>query len=403
MKENLIIGLDIGSSEIKIVVGRIQEQGLPEILVAVSEPSQGINKGVITNLEEAVSSLSRSLEKAERMFGQSITHACVGISGTHIITQNSRGVIAVSNVHGEIKEEDIQRVLETAATVATPPNYEILHVIPLSFSVDSQPGIKDPLGMTGVRLEVEAQVIQGLANQIKNLTKSLTRVGLTIDDLVFSILACVEAVLDRRQKELGVAVLNLGATTSSLAVFEEGDLLMAKVLPIGSQHITSDLAIGLKTSIDLAESVKLLYGTCLPEKISKEEKIDLAESDEKEEPFSKKAIAEIIEARCEEIFKLADKELSSIRRSGKLPAGIVLTGGGAKLTDLVDLAKKIFRLPVSLGYPKNVIFTLDKANDPVFATAIGLIIWAKELKLVAKSKPIGLKEVFKNIFKKILP
>ncbi|MFN3301824.1 MAG: cell division protein FtsA [Patescibacteria group bacterium] len=403
MKENFIVGLDIGSKEIKIAIGKIQESNIPEILVAVSEPSSGINKGVITDLEESVTSLSRALEKAERMLGQSITHACVGISGLHIITQNSRGVVAVSNVHGEIKEEDIQRVLEAAAAVATPPNYEILHVIPLSFTVDSQPGIKDPLGMTGVRLEVEAQVIEGLSNQIKNLNKSLRRVGLLVDDLVFSILACAEAVLDRRQKELGVAVVNLGSTTTSLAVFEEGDLLLAKVLPIGSQHITSDLAIGLRVSIDVAESVKLLYGSCLSEKISKEEKIDLSEFDEKGGIFSKKEIVEIIEARCEEIFKLVDKELSSIKRSGKLPAGIVLTGGGAKLNQLTDLAKEVLKLPVSLGLPKNIIFTFDQANDPIFTTAIGLIVWAKELKIFTKSKPFGFKEIFKNIFKKILP
>jgi len=402
MPEKFITGLDIGSTQIRIAVGNIQESGLLQIVTAVEEPSEGINKGIITNLEEAVTSLSRVLEKAERMVGHSITEVCVGISGTHIISQNSRGVVSVANAHGEIKEEDISRVLEAAQTVATPPNYEILHVIPLSFTVDSQSGIRDPLGMTGVRLEVEAQVIEGFSNQIKTLTKCLSRAGLSISDLVFSILATAEAVLDRRQKELGVAVVNLGATTTSLAVFEEGDLLMAKVLPIGGRHITSDLTIGLRISFDLAESIKLLYGSALPETVSKEEKINLAELDEKEkEIFSKKQIAEIIEARSEEIFKLVDKELAGIKRSGKLPAGIVLTGGGAKLSGLELLAKKIFRLPVSIGLPKNVIFTIEKANDPSFSTAVGLVIWGKELGLITRKKPFSLIEIFKNIFKKI--
>lgn len=404
MSEKIITGLDISSTQIRIAVGSLQEQGNLQIIAAIEESSEGINKGVITNLEEAVTSLSRALEKTERMIGQSITSACVGISGTHIISQNSRGVVAVANAHGEIKEEDINRVLEAAQTVATPPNYEILHVIPLSFTLDSQSGIKDPLDMTGVRLEVEAQVIEGFSNQIKTLTKCLSRAGLSINDLVFSILATSEAVLDRREKELGVAVVSLGATTTSLAVFEEGDLLMAKVLPVGGRHITSDLAIGLRVSIDLAESVKLLFGSALSETVSREEKIDLAELDEKGKgTFFKKQVVEIIEARSEEIFKMVDKELSAIKRSAKLPAGIVLTGGGAKLAGLDVLAKRVFRLPVSIGYPKNVIFSIEKANDPSFSTAVGLVVWGKELGLIAKKKDFFLIETFKNIFKKILP
>ncbi len=402
MKEKFIVGLDLGSSQIKTAVGLAQEKGI-EIVAVTEELSQGINKGLITDLEETVSSLSRALEKTEKMIGRPINSACVGISGTHIISQTSRGVVAVSDAHGEIKEEDISRVLEAAQTVATPPNYEILHIIPLSFTIDSQPGIKDPLGMTGVRLEVEALVVEGLSNQIKNFIKCLTRTGLLIDDLVFSPLATAIAVLDSKQKELGVAVLNLGATTSSLIVYEEGDILMAKILPIGSRHITSDIAIGLRIPIELAESIKLLYGSAIPNEISKEEKIDLSELDEKEKIiFSKKQIAEIIEARAEEIFKLADKELNLIKRSGKLPAGIVLTGGGAKLYGLDSLAKKVFRLPASIGYPKNVIFSIEKANDPAFSTAIGLVIWAKESISKKEKKPSILKNFFKNILKKFL-
>lgn len=401
MVYKLITGLDLGSSHLRLAVGQVQDNGEIQIIATVESLAEGINKGLINNLEEAVSSLSQALEKTERIVGRTIDHVCVGISGVHIISQNSRGVVAVANARGEIKEEDIGRVLEAAQTVALPPNYEILHVVPLNFIIDSQSGIKDPLGMTGIRLEVEAQVIQGISNQIKNITKCLYRTGLNVDDLVFSILATSEAVLDRRQKELGVAVLNLGATTTSLAVFEEGDLLLTKVLPIGSRHITNDLAIGLRVSIDLAETIKIIYGSALPEKNGKQEKINLKELDENlEEMVSKNDLAEIIEARCEEIFKLVDKELQSIKRSGKLPAGIVLTGGGAKLTGITEVAKRIFRLPISLGYAKKVDFAVEKSDDLSFTTAIGLVIWAKQLSDLAPKSKFSPKKIINRLFKK---
>lgn len=404
MSEKFITGIDLGSSSIKIAVSTFSQEGILQIVTVTDAPAEGINKGTITNLEEAVTSLSRALEKAERMIGTSIERAIIGISGTHIITQPSRGVVAVANARGEIKEEDVERVLDAAQTVATPPNYEILHVVPLSFMVDSQPGIKDPIGMTGVRLEVEAQVIEGLSNQIKTLAKCLSRAGIICDDLVFSVLAASEAVLERREKELGVAVLNLGSTISGLAVFEEGDLLMTKVLPIGSRHITGDIAIGLRIPVDLAELVKFYYGHALPEEVSSEEKIDLSELDEKEKGiFSRKEIAEIIEARGEEIFKMVDKELSLIKKSRKLPAGLVLTGGGAKLKGIDGLAKKVLKLPVSIGFPKNIIIAIEKADDPSFTSAIGLTLWGKEMCLARERKGISILETLKNIFKRFLP
>ncbi len=403
MAEKFITGIDFGSNSIKIAIGSFGKDEVLQIVTVVEEPSAGINKGIITNLDETVTSLSRAIEKAERIVGTNFSHAFIGISNVHIISQPSRGIVAVSNPHGEIKEADIQRALEAAQSVACPPNYEILHIIPISFTVDSQSGIKDPLGMTGVRLEVDAQVIQTLSNQIKTLTKCLARVGLVPDDLVFSILACSTVVLERREKELGVVLVNLGSTTTSLIVFEEGDILMTKILPIGARHITSDIAIGLRISIDLAEAVKIFYGSALPDEIPREEKINLAEIDEKEKGvFSKKQIAEIIEARVEEIFKMVDKELALIRRSGKLPAGVVLTGGGAKLIGLDNLAKKILKLPTRIGYPKNIVLAVEKANDPVFTNAIGLVNWGKEFGFLTK-KEFSFKEIIGNIFKKIFP
>ena len=410
MKEEIITGIDIGSRNIRIVVGQVGAEGRKKIIGGVENPSEGISKGVINSFEEAVAGLSKVIEKVEKITGFPCEHAFVGVSGTHIISQESKGVVAVAKADGEIKKTDVERVLEAAQAVATPPNYEILHVIPRVFSVDNQTGIRDPLGMTGVRLEVEARIIQGLSSQIRNLAKCVYRTGIEIDDLVFSILAASEAVLTRRQKELGVVLVDLGASTTSFAVFEEGDVLAAKVLPIGSSHITSDIAIGLRTSIDTAEQVKIHYGSALPDKINKREEIDLSEIDEKEEEsVSRKHVAEIIEARAEEICKMVDKELKVIGRSGKLPAGVVLSGGGAKLEGIVELAKREFRLPVTIGYPQEIVTPIDKINDPSFATAVGLVLWGsevsqKEEKFLSRFINIeGISRKIKKWFKSLVP
>jgi len=380
--QEIISGLDIGSTSIRLVVGQSvsDQQGKIHIIGSAEVPAEGISKGIISSIEDAVSSISACLEKAERMVGVPIESAWVGISGSHIISQESRGVVAVARSDGEISEDDIERAIEAARTVATPPNYEILHVIPKGFTVDGQHGIKDPLGMTGVRLEVDTQIIQGLSSQIKNLTKAVYRPHIQIQDLVLSILATSEAVLNSRQKELGVAVVNIGGATTSLAVFEEGDILHTAVLPVGSDHITSDIAIGLRIPIDTAEKIKLEYGSATSEGVGKRDEIDIGELEGKESNFvSKKYIAEIIEARVEEIFDKIDAELKKIDKSGKLPAGVVLTGGGSKLSGLVEAAKIRLRLPAGLSRPLNVTSAIDKVNDPAFSTAVGLVIWGSQL------------------------
>jgi cell division protein FtsA len=379
MRDEIIIGLDVGSYAIRAAVGQRDRSGELRIIGVAENPSEGINKGIITSFEDAVSSVSSCLEKAERLTGVPIESAWVGISGNLIISQKSKGIVAVSKANGEIGEEDVERAIEAARMVATPPNYEILHVIPRSFAVDNQAGIRDPLGMTGVRLEVEAQIIQGLSSQIKNLTKCIYRTGVDIEDLVYSILAAGEAALTERQKELGVVLINIGKATTSLAVFEEGDLLHTATLLIGGEHVTSDIAIGLRISIDAAEKIKLEHGTTLPQTVSKKEEINLADFDanENEILISKKYVSEIIEARVEEIFEKIDAELKKIGRSGLLPAGAVLVGGGAKIPGIVEVAKRKLRLPVSLGYPK-FISVIDKINDLSFMTALGLVMWGNE-------------------------
>jgi cell division protein FtsA len=392
MADEIITGLDIGSSNIRLAVGQLISGGEKRevhIIGAVEVPSEGIAKGAITSIEDAVSSVSAALEQAERITGVPVNGAWVGISGSHIISQESKGVVGVSRSDGEIKEEDVERAIEAARTVATPSNYEILHVLPKSFTIDGQGGIKDPVGMTGIRLEVDAEIIQGLSSQIKNVTKCVYRTGLDIDDLVLSVLACAETVLTNRQKELGVVLVNVGATTTSVIVFEEGDVLHTVIIPIGGDHITSDIAIGLRTSIDVAERLKVEQGTAVSDGFSKRDEINLLDfGAQDEETVSLKYIAEIIEARVEEIMEKIDAELKKIDRSGMLPAGVILTGGGAKLKGMIDVCKKKLRLPASLGYPMGVTSVTDKTQDLAFSTSVGLVLWGAEI-AGQKAKPLG--------------
>ncbi|HAH04293.1 MAG: Cell division protein ftsA [Parcubacteria group bacterium GW2011_GWA2_43_17] len=381
-QDHYITGLDIGSHNIRAVLIKKTPDNNLEIIGAAERPSAGIAKGMVTDIEDAVSSISEVLEQLERMAGLPVESAVVGIFGTHIKTLESSGVVAVAKADKEITEEDVERAIEAAQAVATPPNHEILHVIPRDFKVDNQTGIKDPVGMTGVRLEVATQIIIGLSAQIKNLTKSIYRTGVDITDLVFGILACAESTLDKKQRELGVALVNLGHHTTTMIVYEEGDILHSAVLPIGSSHITSDIAIGLRTSVDAAEIIKLEVAQADSRKVNKRDEIDLAKfSDQEKERtmISVKHVSEIVQARCEEIFSLINAELKKIDRFGLLPAGVVLTGGGAKLNGLIDLAKEKLKLPVVIGLPQGAAeSSIDKINDPSYATAIGLAIWGSQ-------------------------
>lgn len=395
MKEHLIVGLDIGSLETRLVVGqRVAIEGGEklQIIGAVSVLSEGVNKGIINSIEDTTASVSAVLEKAERLLGTPMTAAWVGINGPNLKCLTSRGVVAVSRSDSEINSEDVNRVIEAAQALAVPPNYEILHVIPSKFIVDSQEDIKNPVGMTGIRLEVITLIIQNLTNQIKNLTKAIYHTSLNIDDLIFSPLAVSSVVLSSKQKEIGAAVVNIGAATTSIAVFEEGELLHAAVLPIGSSHITSDIAIGLRCPINLAEKVKIRYGSAKAEQFNKKDEIDISDIVAEENltdeitVISPRYVAEIIEARVEEIFEKVDAELKRIDRSGMLPAGVCLVGGGAKLGDIVEIAKKKLRLPVALGVNRSVATVVDKVNDLEYLTALGLVVWGHQMTKTDTSK-----------------
>ncbi len=376
-KESYIVGLDIGTSQVRAVQAKQDpESGAFSIIGASEVPSNGMRRGVLVDIEEAVSCISNALERLERMTGIPVGSSNVSIGGNHISSINSHGVIAVSRADGEITENDIIRCIDASQAISIPQNKEVLHVFPKNFTLDGQTGIKDPLGMSGIRLEVDTLIVQAGLPYIKNLTRAVMQSGLTMDDLVLSPCAAAEAVLSKRQKELGVCLVDLGAGTTSLAVYEEGDLLHTSVVPVGGMHITNDIAIGLRSSIETAEKVKLQFGQADVKSVPKDQEIDLSKIDSTEQQStSRHYVVEILEARLEEIFALVNNELKKISRDGKLPAGIVLTGGGAKLSGVVEFAKKQLRLPCSLGRPENIKTIIDRVDDPSFATAVGLVLW----------------------------
>ncbi len=376
--QEYITGIDIGSTSVRMAVGVRygEDKNLVNIIGMAEAPSMGVDRGVVTSIEDVISSVSMCRERLEQMIGGQVESVWGGISGAQILSQTSRGYIAVARADGEIQDDDVSRALETARTVATPSNYEILHAIPKSFTVDRQAGVKSPVGMTGTRLEVDAEIIQAPTAQIKNLTRAIYRIGLEIDDVVYSILATATAVASEKQKKLGTVIVNIGSGTTSMVVFEEGDILHTAVLPLGSDHITADLALGLRTSVDIAEEVKIKYGTAWPAMVNKSEEINLRElGSSEDEIVMRKHVAEIIEARAEEIYSKVDKELRRIDRSGMLPGGVILTGGGAKLPGMLELARKTLRLPAQLGYPAGIMAVTETVRDLSFTTAVGLVLW----------------------------
>lgn len=379
-KGHYYVGLDIGSSNIRAVIAQeLLGEDLLRVVGVGTAPSVGIRRGTVVDVDAVAKACNAVLEHAERMAGHPAESVTVSVTGAEISCQDALGVVAVGRADGEVAADDMARVLEEVqARLTLPLNREIIHVLPRDYRLDDQKNIKDPLGMRGVRLEMSAFVVSGSTSHLKNIARSLEQAGTSADSFVVEPLAGAEAVLHQKQKELGTVIINIGGSTTSLAVFEDGDLLYLSVLPIGGGHITNDIAIGLRTSIEVAEAVKLQYGSALPEEIGKKEEIDLSMFDSQEEgTVSRRHIAEIIEARLEEIFTLANAELKNIGREGLLPGGAVLTGGGALLPGAVDLAKNILRLPAHIGYPRPLGGILDEVDNPQFATVIGLVLLAQ--------------------------
>ncbi len=407
-KDSTVVGLDIGTSKIRTVIANIDERDIsPNVVGAGVSPSAGLRKGAIVDVSETISSITASLEDAERMSGDPIHHAVVAVGGAHLAAQDSKGVIAVPH-GGEVSPADVERVLEAAQAVNISSNRQILRVIPRNYTVDEQTDIRNPLGMKGVRLEVEAHIITGLTPALKNLENAVHQSGVDVDDFIPAPLAAAEAVLSKRQKELGVVAIDIGASSTGISIYEEGVVVGTFVLPVGGDSVTNDVAIGLRTSVDAAEKLKIEYGTAKPADVSERETVDLAAiSKADSQIIDRRQLAEIIHARYHEILTMVNEKLASIDRDGQLPAGAVISGGGSKIPELIELARETLSLPVQIGFPAGVDGVVDKIDDPAYATAVGLVLFGTKgpvrnysVASVDFGKAFG---GVKSFFKKLLP
>lgn len=368
------VGIDIGTTCVRCVIGHLDGANPAPTIVGVgTAPNNGLRKGVVVNIVNTAQAIDRALDEAERMSGHQVGAASISINGSHIMAMSSKGVVAVNSQNHEITEDDLSRAQEAATVVQLPANREILQVTPRSYQLDGQENIKDPLGMSGVRLEVDAHVITALGPHVKNLLKSLEMTQTAVDHVLVSGLAAAKAVLSPQQMENGVAVVDLGGTTTNVVVFEEGDLQHVAVLPMGSVNITNDLAIGLRTDLDVAEAVKLEHASAMPAGKDAPKNFEFKQGSDTHQ-FATKDLDMIVGARLDEIFELIDKELMSIDRSGKLPGGVVLTGGGANMQRLAEYAKQKLRLPVRIAQMNGFNGVSDRVQKPEFATALGLMI-----------------------------
>lgn len=373
-KANIFVGLDIGTTKTCAIVGEWTDQGL-NIVGLGTHPSEGLRKGVVVNIDSTVESIARAVEEAEHMSGCEIRSAYVSIAGQHIKSQNSLGIVAVKG--REVDEEDVQRAIEASRAVAVPPDREILHALPQSYVVDDQDGVRDPVGMSGVRLEAKVHIVTGSTTAIQNVIKSVNRVGINVEELTLAQLASAEAVLSADEKDLGVALFDIGGGTTDIAVFTEGSVKHTAVIPVGGQYVTNDIAQGLRTPILEAEKVKIKYGCAYMPLIAKDEMIEVPSVGGREaREVSRQLLGRIIEPRMEEILNLAFKEIVKAGYEDNLAAGIVLTGGTALTPGAVELAEQMFNVPVRCGYPSSLKGLTDVVASPIYATAVGLILRA---------------------------
>lgn len=403
-RDEIIVGLDIGSGKVCTVVGELGEDDQIEIIGIGTARSLGIKKGVIVDLDQAIQSVKESIESAERMAGIRINSAFVSIAGSHITSVNSKGVIAISEESPEITENDIEKGIEAAKAGIVSSEKELIHILSREFIVDGQSGISDPLGMSGARLECKVHIITGSITAVQNLVKCVEGAGLDIEEIIFGTLASSNAILSNAEKELGILLIDIGAGTTEIAIFVEGGLAYSAVLPVGGVQITNDLAVGLRTSIEEAEKIKISYGSAVENSASPEKLVEVSSINGKEKNnVSKKYLVEIIEPRVSEIFNFVGIE---VRKSGcynMIPGGIVLTGGSSLLPGISKVAEQVLNLPSRLGRPHYEGELADMINDPSYSEAIGLLSFATEKYSTGSSlQSTKRKTGAKNIFTKII-
>jgi cell division protein FtsA len=376
-KNSYIVGLDIGTKKVAAVIGEITEDRKVEIIGIGTTDSKGLRKGVVVNLDATTSAIKKAQEEAELMAGVEIDSGFVGISGAHIKSFNSRGVIAVSGKNREITREDIRRVIDQSKAVSIPPDREIIHVIPQEFIVDEQDGIKAPLGMSGIKLEVNVHIITSAITSVQNLKTCVERAEIEIEEVVLNQIATADSVLTHDEKELGVGLVDIGAGTTEVAIFERGSLWYTSIIPIGGDNFTNDIAVGLRTPIPEAEKIKKKFGCVSSPVLDEQETIEVPSVGKARKPrvLSRQILADIIQPRAEEIFRLVDNDIKRMGYEKSLNSGIVLTGGTALLEGLEEVAEEIFDLPVRRGDPMGIGGLVDRVSTPDYATAVGLILY----------------------------
>ncbi len=376
-KNSYIVGLDIGSKKVAAIIGEITEERKVEIIGIGTAESRGLRKGVVVNLEATTAAIKKAQEEAELMAGVEIDSAFVGISGAHIKSFNSRGVIAVSGKNREITREDIRRVIGQSKAVSIPPDREIIHVIPQEFVVDEQDGIKAPLGMSGIKLEVNVHIVTSAITSVQNLKTCVERAEIEIEQIVLNQIATAASVLTHDETELGVGLIDIGAGTTEVAIFERGSLWYTAIIPIGGDNFTNDIAVGLRTPIPEAEKIKKKFGCVASPATDEQETIEVPSVGRVKKPrvLSRQILADIIQPRAEEVFRLVDNDIKRMGYEKSLNSGIVLTGGTALLEGLEEVAEEIFDLPVRRGDPTGIGGLVDRVSTPDYATAVGLILY----------------------------
>lgn len=369
----ILVGLDIGTTKICAIVGELTDEGI-DIIGIGSHPSKGLRKGVVVNIETTVQSIQRAIDEAEAMAGTEITHVYTGIAGGHIKSFGGRGVVALKD--REVKEADVARVIEQAKTVNIPVDREVIHVLPQEFIVDDQSGIREPLGMTGARLEAKVHIVTGAVASAQNIIKCANRAGLNVADIVLQPLASSEAVLTEEEKELGVCLVDIGGGTTDIAIFQNGSIVHTAVIALGGHNLTNDIAVGLRTPTEHAERIKQKYGCALTNMVDKSEMIEVPSVGGREpRVMGRQILSEILEPRVEEIFQLVHHEVERNGFSELLTSGVVITGGSTLLPGMTELAEEIMGVPVRRGVPRGIGGLVDVVKSPVYATGVGLVVY----------------------------
>jgi cell division protein FtsA len=398
-KDKYVVGLDIGTHKVCAIVAQITDEGRLDVIGIGQTESKGVRKGVVINLEATIDAVKRVVEEAELMAGVEIGSAYVGLAGSHVRGFNSRGVIAVSGKNRVIEREDVARVIEAAKAVSIPVDREILHVLPQEFVVDDQDGIGDPTGMTGTRLEVNVHVITCASTAAQNTVTCVNRAGLEVIDTVLTQLSAAEACLTQDEKELGVALVDIGGGTTDLAIFEKGSLWHTAVLQVGGEHFTNDVAVALRTPVNEAEKIKKKHGCALTSMVPEEDSIEVPSvGGRKPRIMARQVLGDVVQARAEEVCQMV---LTEIRRAGfdrSLNSGVVLTGGGGILEGMPEIAEQIFDMPVRRGSPSGIGGLVDVVASPVYATAVGLVLWGQRNRA---RRSLGLRPAANGTFGKV--